>query len=261
MKTFKTPKGTELPLMDLKGKDYLQVAHRVQWFREEHPDGKIETEIVSNDGKLVLIKASVFARVKTGNVSLPGSLHTPPTEGHIYDIRLLATAHKLDQLGQDMLEKCETGAIGRALALCGYGTQFAEINEGDRLSDAPVQPVYQRAQGDLVVNNLMKKQVQNHAPQSSSNKPTSGIYVIPIGKFKDREMDSIPRQELQNYVNFIKRKASEDGKPIGGKMKEFIERFEDSQETSDFLDSVANPYQNDGPPLSSYDPNEDRIPF
>jgi hypothetical protein len=32
----------------------------------------------------------------------------------------------------DFVEKAETGAIGRALAMCGYGTQFApELSEGD----------------------------------------------------------------------------------------------------------------------------------
>jgi len=39
----------------------------------------------------------------------------------------------------DFCEKAETGAIGRALAGLGYGTQFApELNEGQRLVDSPV---------------------------------------------------------------------------------------------------------------------------
>jgi hypothetical protein len=39
----------------------------------------------------------------------------------------------------DYLEKAETGAIGRALALCGYGTQFApELEEAERIVDSPV---------------------------------------------------------------------------------------------------------------------------
>jgi hypothetical protein len=40
------------------------------------------------------------------------------------------------------MEKAETGAIGRALALIGYGTQFApEMDEEDRIVDSPVIPV------------------------------------------------------------------------------------------------------------------------
>ena len=40
----------------------------------------------------------------------------------------------------DFVEKAETGAVGRALAMLGYGTQFAmiEFDEGDRVVDSPV---------------------------------------------------------------------------------------------------------------------------
>jgi ribosomal protein S27AE len=37
------------------------------------------------------------------------------------------------------MEKAETGSVGRALSLCGYGTQFAsELEEGQRIVDAPI---------------------------------------------------------------------------------------------------------------------------
>ncbi len=40
----------------------------------------------------------------------------------------------------DYIEKAETGAIGRALAALGYGTQFApEFNEEHRIVDSPVE--------------------------------------------------------------------------------------------------------------------------
>ena len=42
----------------------------------------------------------------------------------------------------DYIEKAETGAIGRALAMCGYGTlQAPEFDEQDRLADAPLEKV------------------------------------------------------------------------------------------------------------------------
>ena len=39
----------------------------------------------------------------------------------------------------DFIEKSETGAIGRALAALGYGTQFTadELDEGQRIVDSP----------------------------------------------------------------------------------------------------------------------------
>jgi hypothetical protein len=48
--------------------------------------------------------------------------------------RIVATASKMETRDDfaDFVEKAETGAIGRALAMCGYGTQFApELSEGD----------------------------------------------------------------------------------------------------------------------------------
>lgn len=54
----------------------------------------------------------------------------------------MATGTKMETRGDfgDFVEKAETGAIGRALAMCGYGTQFApELAEGARIVDAPVQ--------------------------------------------------------------------------------------------------------------------------
>lgn len=118
---FKTPKGTILPLLNLKGKEYLQVAHRLVWFREEHPDWSIQTEFVeiNTEKKYAIAKALIL---------------TPKNE-------IIATAHKTEtsQGFADYLEKAETGAIGRALAMCGYGTQFApEIEEADRIVDSPV---------------------------------------------------------------------------------------------------------------------------
>lgn len=120
MDSFKTPKGTELPFLKLQGKNYLQVMHRLVWFREDHPDWSIVTTIVHSDDKYSIVRAEI-------------------AKGDL----LLAVAHKREDAGhfKDHLEKAETGAIGRALALCGYGTQFApELDEHDRIVDSPVPP-------------------------------------------------------------------------------------------------------------------------
>lgn len=120
--SFKTPKGTELPMLNLRGKDYLEVKYRLVWFREENPTHSIETEYVQREMDSCLAKATVRN-----------------AEG-----RVIATAHKFeDRKGfPDFLEKAETGAIGRALALIGFGTQFCadELDEGSRIVDAPAEP-------------------------------------------------------------------------------------------------------------------------
>lgn len=120
MEYFTTKAGTKLPLLDLRGKIYLQVAHRIQWFREEHPDWLIDTAFTRLDDVCCIAKAGIWNE-----------------EG-----KLKAVAHKREDHRDfpDFMEKAETGAIGRALAMLGYGTQFCaeELDEGSRLADSPM---------------------------------------------------------------------------------------------------------------------------
>ncbi len=125
-KEFKTKAGTALPILNLKGKEYLQVMHRIQWFREENPTGIIKTQMLEKNGTgkdaFSLFRAEIY---------LNG--------------QLVATGHKMETQGgfPDYIEKAESGSIGRALAMCGYGTQFAadDLDEGDRLADSPAPRV------------------------------------------------------------------------------------------------------------------------
>jgi hypothetical protein len=107
-------------LMKIRGNDYLQVQWRLVWLRDEHKDWGIETEIINSAPGAAQVKATI--KDEKG--------------------RILATAHKMETKAGfgDYLEKAETGAIGRALAMCGYGTQFTgdELDEGVRIVDAPV---------------------------------------------------------------------------------------------------------------------------
>jgi hypothetical protein len=98
--------------------DYLAVKWRLVWFREDHPDGAIETECLRDTPESAAFKATV---------SIPGK---GKATGHgdetIQDFR-------------DFYTKAETKAIGRALAALGYGTQFVgnELDEGERIVDSP----------------------------------------------------------------------------------------------------------------------------
>ncbi len=105
------------------GREYLPVAQRLVWFREEHPDWAIVTEpaMIDIERGYAVFKATVLN-----------------TEG-----KPVGTGTKMETARgfPDFAEKAETGAIGRALAVCGYGTQFApELEEGERIVDTP-QPM------------------------------------------------------------------------------------------------------------------------
>jgi hypothetical protein len=156
MKTFKTPKGTELPFLDLRGKDYLQVMHRLVWFREQCPDWGIETEAVKLSDDSSIFRATIRS-----------------SDGRIIS---QATGSETAKDFKDHTEKSETKAIGRALALCGFGTQFApELDEGDRLVDSPAP----------------KKAYQERAD------------TIGFGKFKGLRFEEVEKGELINYCQYL----------------------------------------------------------
>lgn len=124
-KTKDLQSGTKLPLISLKGKDYLEVKYRLVWFREEHPRGKIFTEVLYSDEN----RATVRAQISVPDLTTGSWLE-------------LSTGHKTENKEGfgDFLEKAETGAIGRALAMAGYGTQFEpEFDEGSRIVDSPAK--------------------------------------------------------------------------------------------------------------------------
>lgn len=108
-------------LMDLKGKKYLQVMHRLVWFREDKPLWNIDTKLEQLTENHAVFSAKIYD--ENGNQKSSGY----GSEG-VKDFR-------------DFIEKAETKAVGRALAMLGYGTQFApELDEEDRIVDSPVPP-------------------------------------------------------------------------------------------------------------------------
>ena len=124
MKTVQTPKGTVLPLTNLKGKDYLMVAYRIQWMNEEYPNFKITTDFPLVNDEQTIARAEVTLMDDSGKVLRSAT----------------ATKRETKKDFGDHTEKAETAAIGRALAMLGFGTQFAiaDLDEGERIVDAPV---------------------------------------------------------------------------------------------------------------------------
>lgn len=131
-------------VMQLQGKDYLPVSWRLVWFREVCPGGSIETEMVHLDldretEEVAMIWNEQLRRKEKVVKKAPGFciFKATVTDGRGGS----ATAYKSEKAASfpDWLEKCETGAVGRALAMLGYGTQFTgpEFDEQHRIVDSP----------------------------------------------------------------------------------------------------------------------------
>jgi hypothetical protein len=189
-RSFKTPKGTELPLMNLRGKEYLEVKFRLVWFREERPEWSIETEF------LQLTNAHAIARAVIRNEAG----------------RIMSTATKVETKEGfgDFVEKAETGAIGRALLAVGFGTSFCgdELDEGERIVDSPVerQPV---------------KQAQPTSDDPASFKITFGKKFPNMTIAEAVAKVGLP--EVQNYAHWLKDSAQKQGKPLFTEAQHFFD--------------------------------------
>lgn len=104
-----------LTTMDIKGKGYVLVNERVKAFRMLYPNGIITTEIVSLEGGVVVMKATI----SDDNGCLLST-------GYAYEKESSTYINKTSYI-----ENCETSAVGRALGFLGIGidTSIASYDE------------------------------------------------------------------------------------------------------------------------------------
>lgn len=115
--------------IDLKGKEYLPVAARVKWYRTIHPSGCIETQEVCVDLDRPFTKGG-------GKVYGYARFHATVRDA---EGRILGQGTKTENAANffDFVEKAETGAVGRALAAAGFGTELDQDLDEGRVVDAP----------------------------------------------------------------------------------------------------------------------------
>lgn len=181
MKSVKTEKGTVLPLTNLKGKDYLMVAYRIQWMNEVHPNFEIKTEFLLVNEEQTIAKAtvSILETVTCQDGSKFNKVVKSAT----------ATKRETKKDFSDHTEKAETAAVGRALAMLGFGTQFAvaDLDEGDRLADAPVV----NTKVLVAEDEKLKEVMESSAPQDTHKAP-------PVKKSSFRKPKTEITPELEN---------------------------------------------------------------
>lgn len=152
-------------LIDLKGKAYLQVMWRLVWFREEHPDWNIDTKMEHYDPTTqhAIFSAKIYDNNGVQKSAGYGS-------ESVKDFR-------------DYIEKAETKAIGRALAMLGYGTQFApELDEGERIVDSTV--------------------ATNSPQPKMETVQDAASFVITFGKYNGETLGNIWKTD-GNYIDWL----------------------------------------------------------
>jgi hypothetical protein len=166
--------------------EYIEVKDRIVKFYEDHPDGRVQTEIVELTEKRVTVKALVYqdkedARPTTGHswLNIPGT--TNFTRG-------------------SELENAETSAVGRALALSGYEVKKSIASRDEvemKQDDGPADALPSL---DKVINKnqlgLLRARTQ------ASNKTGDEAYAYCVDQFAV-EPDSLTGQQLDTMLAWL----------------------------------------------------------
>ena len=152
------------------GKLYTQVVHRMEAFRRIHgTDFGLDTEILVNDGKRVVVKAIITDK----------------------DNRKVGAGMAEEIRGQGMvnttsaLENAETSAIGRALASLGLaGGEYASANELDA--------VERKTQA------MKEEPSKNVSPDEKAPQPLTkeDVKNLPPNNLKPRELTTEERRDM-----------------------------------------------------------------
>jgi len=225
-------------LLQLKSKagsqDYLPVQFRLVWFRKECPNGIIETEEVEVDlDRVIEAESFVWNAEKRRSEKIIkqakgyARFRAVVTDGK--GGKATATGSEAAADFADFIEKAETKAIGRALAMLGYGTQFApEFNEMPRIVDAPVDFSSDEASND-----------NGHAPTTSQRSETASTTHTPEqrqAKATEQQIASIRKLcthvKMSEPENLLKMSFLEAKKLLEELTAEYKSQRAESQQTS-----------------------------
>ena len=161
--------------MSFNPADYAEVAERLPLFWKDCPLGRINTEIVTDDGTRIVMKATLWADIS----------HTvPTTTGYAEEVRGSSMVNKTSAI-----ENCETSAIGRALA--NYQYQGSK----KRASLEEMVKVYRQGEQPQTTTNAAPARTQSLG--SSSEPPTP------------KQLAMLRAKNYEGAVPATKREASE----------------------------------------------------
>lgn len=157
-----------LPVINIKGKNYVMVKDRVKAFREHFPDFAIITEIISLTDESVTIKATI-----------EDSDGRKIATGHAQELKSASNINKTSYV-----ENCETSAIGRAIGLMGIGIDDS-FGSADEVANAMMnqanEKITDRQKAVLVgmfeKYNLNPREVLDWVGASTVDEMTAGQYA------------------------------------------------------------------------------------
>lgn len=243
---------------------YLEVKWRAVWYRENCPNGTIETEMIHLDlDRETEEEVTEWEWSEKANKKVPVKKIKKAFGLAIFKATITdgeggkATATKSEKAASfpDFIEKAETGAIGRALALLGYGTQFTgdELAERHRIVDAPVKeddheqtpsaPAKPAQQTTNVAPRPQQARTQPVLAKTAEQKPVQNV-----------SNGNAPRSVPLATIKLMAAKYYSDG--MEGLRKALVEKFKVIGELTDEM--IEKDYNSDAQAMIHQMANEQR---
>jgi len=117
----------KLATVNIKGKEYVEVKTRVQWFRKNIENGCIKTDHVFFDGETIMCQTEILI---DGKLVATGMAHEEKNASAINKT--------------SFVEICETSSVGRALGMYGIGIESSVDTAGTIRAAVALQESQQR---------------------------------------------------------------------------------------------------------------------
>lgn len=173
-------------LTPIKEKDYAEVPQRIKAFRMICPNGSIVTEMLSNDGEICIFKATVSD--DNGMILGTGTAFENKNNGFINKT--------------SYIENCETSAVGRALAMCGFGIDLS-IASYEEVANA-IENQKPKEKDERIENAEMRTKILKYVNRHGYTKEQ--IDAI-CKKYGVKELNEMKTVDCKAYIKFIESKG------------------------------------------------------
>ncbi len=169
--------------VDVKGKQYAEVNQRIKAFRQLYPCGSIETEILSCENGVVMMRSTV--RDDTGKVLGTGMAYEKESSSYINKT--------------SYIENCETSAVGRALGMCGIGIDTS-VASAEEVANA-IKNQETEDEPDVFEEKATKEQCKRICDLAKQLWDTGAkeqlkVYMKPFGAEKTSELKTLDADRL-----------------------------------------------------------------
>jgi len=156
--------------------DYETVEDRLVRFWAEHgPGARVETSMMSYDGDSCIFRAEIYFK---------NSETVPTATGYAHEIRSERGVNSTS-----FVENCETSAIGRALANCGYATHGKRPSREEMSKVSRAEFIPNAGHASLAPSGALQ-----HTPRGAFATPKQIGYIKKLAK--DAGLDDLRLLEL-----------------------------------------------------------------